>query len=143
MSELVKRHILCIQALNRYKNNKLRRAILANADADLICALAECAYNILKGNVPLTPTHRRRLKKYRKELRELAKRRLPIARRRHPARTDRWFPIGFTSSVGRFGDSSLAHTGARVDGARAKNGLGGSTIVGDPSITTTAYRHGW
>ena len=83
MSELVKRHILCIQALNRYKNNKLRRAILANADADLICALAECAYNILKGNVPLTPTHRRRLIKYRKELRELAKRRLPIARRRH------------------------------------------------------------
>ena len=69
MSELVKRHILCIQALNRYKNNKLRKAILANADADLICALAECAYNILKGNVPLTPTHRRRLK----ELRELVR----------------------------------------------------------------------
>ena len=78
MSELVKRHILCIQALNRYKNNKLRRAILANADADLICALAECSYNILKG-----PTQRKRLKKYRKELLELAKRRLPIARRRH------------------------------------------------------------
>ena len=26
MSDLVKRHILCIQALNRYKSNKLRRA---------------------------------------------------------------------------------------------------------------------
>ena len=50
MSDLVKRHILCIQALNRYKSTKLRRAIIANADADadLLCALAECAYNILK-----------------------------------------------------------------------------------------------
>ena len=45
MSELVKRHILCIQALNGYNSTKLRRAIIA--DADLLCALAECAYNIL------------------------------------------------------------------------------------------------
>ena len=48
MSALVKRHIVCIQALNRIKSNKLKRAIIANADADLLCALAECAYNILK-----------------------------------------------------------------------------------------------
>ena len=48
MSDLVKRHILCIQALNIFKSNKLRRAIIANADADLLFALAECAYNILK-----------------------------------------------------------------------------------------------
>ena len=54
MSDLVKRHILCIQALNRYKTNTLRRAIIANADADLLCALAECAYNILKQNIPLS-----------------------------------------------------------------------------------------
>ena len=48
MSDLVKIHILCIKALNRFKSNKLRRAIIANADADLMCALAECAYDILK-----------------------------------------------------------------------------------------------
>ena len=54
MSELVKRHVLCIQALNRCKSTKLRRVIIANADADLLCALAECAYNILKTNIPLT-----------------------------------------------------------------------------------------
>ena len=48
ISDLVKRHILCIQTLNRYKSTKLRRAIIAKADADLLCALAECAYNILK-----------------------------------------------------------------------------------------------
>ena len=63
LSELVKRHIMCIQALNRYKSIKLRRAIIANAD--LLCALAECTYNILKKNIPLTELQRRRLSKHR------------------------------------------------------------------------------
>ena len=75
MSDLVKRHVLCIQALNRFKSNKLRRAIIANADADLLCSLAECAYNILKKNMPLIELQRRRLSKYRTKLRELAQRR--------------------------------------------------------------------
>ena len=82
MSDLVKRHIVCIQALNRLKSNKLRRAIIANADADLLCALAECAYNILKKNIPLSDLQRRRLSKYRMKLSELAQRRTPAARRR-------------------------------------------------------------
>ena len=82
MSDLVKRHILCIQALNRHKSTKLRRAIIANADADLLCALAECAYNILKKNIPWSDLHRRRLSKYRTKLRELAQRRTPAARKR-------------------------------------------------------------
>ena len=66
---LVKRHIVCIQALNRIKSNKLKKAIIANADADLLCALAECAYNILKKNIPLTDLQTRRLSKYRTKLR--------------------------------------------------------------------------
>ena len=74
MSDLVKRQILCIQALNRYKNTTLRRAIIANADSDLLCALAECAYNILKKNIPLSDLQRRGLSKYRTKLRELAQR---------------------------------------------------------------------
>ena len=82
MSDLVKRHILCIQALNRYKSTKLRRTIIANADADLLCALAECAYNILNKNIPLSNLQRRRLSKYRTKLRELSQRRAPVARRR-------------------------------------------------------------
>ena len=72
MSTLVKRHIVCIQALARVKNNKIKKAIIANADADLLCALAEYAYNILTKNIPLTALQRRRLNKYRTKLRELA-----------------------------------------------------------------------
>ena len=82
MSDLVKRHILCIQALNRYKSTKLRRAIIANADSHLLCALTECAYNILKKNIPLSELRRRRLSKYITKLRELSQRRPPAARRR-------------------------------------------------------------
>ena len=82
MSDLVKRHILCIQALNRYKSTKLRRAIIANAEADLLCALAECAYNILKNNIPLSDLQRQRLSKYRTKLRELSQRRTSAAGRR-------------------------------------------------------------
>ena len=65
-----------------FTKNKLKRAIIANADADLLCALAECAYNILKKKIPLTLLQRRRLSKYRTKLRELAQRRTPVARRR-------------------------------------------------------------
>ena len=58
MSALVKRHIVCIQALTRIKSNKLKK------------------------NIPLTALQRRRLSKYRTKLRELAHRGTPAARRR-------------------------------------------------------------
>ena len=82
MSELVKRHILCKQTLNRYKNAKIRKTIIANANADLLCALAECAYNILRKNIPLTPLQRRRLDKYKTTLRKLSQKRTSAAERR-------------------------------------------------------------
>ena len=47
----------------------MRRAIIANADADLLCALAECACNILIKNIPLTELQTRRVSKYRTKLR--------------------------------------------------------------------------
>ena len=54
MSERVETHALCLQLLARNKNAKLKRAIIANADNDLICSIAECAYSISEGNVRLT-----------------------------------------------------------------------------------------
>ena len=82
MSALVKKHILCIQTLARYKNNKVKKAIIANADAHLLCALAECAYNILKKNIPLTPTQRPHLNEYKTNLRKLAQKRTSTVERR-------------------------------------------------------------
>ena len=82
MSGRVKRHVLCLQMLNRTNNTKLRKAILEYADADLISALCECAHNILRGTVRLTPREKVRLRKYKDKLRLIANRRLSISRRR-------------------------------------------------------------
>ena len=81
MSGRVKRQVLCLQMLNRTKNKKLRKAILEHADADLISALCECAHNILRGTVRLTPREKVRLRKYKDKLRVIANKRLSISRR--------------------------------------------------------------
>ena len=68
--------------LNRMKNTKFRKAILEHADADLISALCECAHNILRGTVRLTPREKVRLRKYKNKLRLLVNKRLSVSRRR-------------------------------------------------------------
>ncbi len=79
----MKRHILALQLLRRYKGNtNLRKAVITHADADLICSLADCAYNILRGNVKLTPNNRKVLTKFRNNLRKLASKKVPIKRKR-------------------------------------------------------------
>ena len=69
MSELVKRHILCLHMLNRHKTIKLRNSwsskVTSNTDASLISIFCECVYNILKGNVPLSRKQKATLKNTR------------------------------------------------------------------------------
>ena len=77
MSGRAKRHVICLHMLNRTKNTKLRKAILEYADADLISALCECAHNILRGTVRLTPREKVRLRKYKDKLRLIANRDCP------------------------------------------------------------------
>ena len=80
MSGRAKRQVFCLQMLNRTKNTKLRKAILEYADSVLISALCECAHNILRGTVRLTPGEKVRLRKYKNQLGLIANRRLSIAR---------------------------------------------------------------
>ena len=68
--------------LNRTKNTTLRKAILEHADADLISALCECAHNILRGTVRLTPREKGRLRKYKDKLRLIANKKFSMSRRR-------------------------------------------------------------
>lgn len=51
----------------------LVRAVMKGAPPDLIKAISECSLNVLKGNVHLTPAQKRRLCKYKRNLRLLAK----------------------------------------------------------------------
>ena len=53
-------------------NNEQRRALIRTADASLVRQICECALNILHGNIPLTKTHKSRLRKHANTLRKLA-----------------------------------------------------------------------
>lgn len=50
---------------------KIRKAILKNADKDLVDAICHCVYNMLHGNVELSETQKGELYKYRHTLRKL------------------------------------------------------------------------
>jgi hypothetical protein len=53
---------------------KERRALLKACDNGRIRSICECAYNVLRGNVPLTPKTKRQLRKHKAALRRLVKR---------------------------------------------------------------------
>ena len=51
--------------------SKLRKAILNNADKELVDAICQCVFNILQGNVKLNTKETHKLKSYRTALRKL------------------------------------------------------------------------
>jgi hypothetical protein len=55
-----------------------RRAILQVGGKDLVHGLSECCLNILNGAVRLTPAQKKRLLKFKKPIRKLADRRVPL-----------------------------------------------------------------
>ena len=52
-------------------NPSLRKAILKSADADLVRCLCDCAHNILKGTVKLSPAQKKALCRHSCHLRQL------------------------------------------------------------------------
>ena len=66
-----KKHANILRALNKLEG-KQRVALLGSADQNLVKCLCECALNILRGNVPLKPGEKNRLKKHAKLLRLLS-----------------------------------------------------------------------
>ena len=79
----IRRHLAFIQSIlkeaNRYKGEEL----LTHASADQINALSEVVLNLLKKNIP-TPSGKtlKRLKPHKNQLREIAKRKNSVKRRR-------------------------------------------------------------
>ena len=51
--------------------SKIRKAILKNAEKDLIETICHCIYNLLKGNINLTQSEKQKLSKYKHVLRQL------------------------------------------------------------------------
>ena len=93
MSGRMKKQAVCLQMLIKTKNAKLREAILEHADAELIRALCECAHNILRGNVKMTPREKTRLRKYQTKLRLIARKNVSVKqKRRHLQQTGGFLP---------------------------------------------------
>ena len=69
-----------MSAATRVKQERaIEETIIANADSDLICSIADCAYKILKGKVRLKPMWRAKVRRYRKQLSTLAKKGTGVA----------------------------------------------------------------
>ena len=93
MSGRMKKQAVCLQMLIKTKNAKLRKAILEHADSELIRALCECAHNILRGNVKMTPREKTRLRKYHTKLRLIARKNVSVKqKRRHLQQTGGFLP---------------------------------------------------
>lgn len=73
----LKKHAKVICLLAKAKPKAIRN-IISSADKDLIKTVNACSYNVLKGNVKITPAQKRRLRQYRESLRTLALKKTPL-----------------------------------------------------------------
>ena len=66
---------------------RLIKQIILSADRSLLNALSECALNILKGVVPLSKPKKKKLRKFKKNLRLLARKRTTLKVRKRALQT--------------------------------------------------------
>jgi hypothetical protein len=72
MSQLLKDQLPFLQFLNsQYSTAKQKEYVLNNLSGAQIDALTEIVYNLLAGNIPVAPTQRTQLRRYKKSLRLL------------------------------------------------------------------------
>lgn len=81
MSSRVKRQANVLKVLAK-AHPHVCHAIIKGANKDLLQCLAECAYNILRGNVALTPSQKKSLTKYKKQIRQVADKKTILKRKR-------------------------------------------------------------
>ena len=70
-----------LHVLNKCSTKK-RKAIFKNSGKELVTCLCECALNIIKGKVPLTPGQKKKLAKHKIHLRTLADKKVPHFKRK-------------------------------------------------------------
>ncbi len=72
-TEKLEQYIDLLQLLQKAKPNQ-RKQLIQASNGEFIRLLCECCHNVLQGNVSLTPTRKRTLKRYACILRKLASR---------------------------------------------------------------------
>ena len=77
----MKDNLAYLQILAKCKP-KIRKVIINHGPVDVLTCVCECCYNLLKGTVPLTPSQKRRLSRYKKHLRALADKKVSRVKKR-------------------------------------------------------------
>ena len=77
----IKEHLPLLKFLAKGKP-KIRKAIIDESGPEVIHALCECAQNTINGNVKLSPAHFKKLKRYKKQLRLLADKKVGVKRKK-------------------------------------------------------------
>jgi len=75
------RHASTLKLLSR-ANQKMAQNILKSAGDNLIKCICNCTLNVLKGNVRVSPKKKSKLKQHKKTLRDLAKKKVSLKRKR-------------------------------------------------------------
>lgn len=74
-------YIPTLKELNHYSEAKKKQWMKKNASKDFVMCICECASNVLKGNVPLTNSQRKKLSCKKNSLRKLVNKRLGLKRK--------------------------------------------------------------
>ncbi len=82
MASRVKKHFDLLKVL-RSADPKLRTAILKHCSNDTVRCLCDCVFNVLSGNLKLTPKQKKQLVRFKCALRQLASRSLPLNKKRN------------------------------------------------------------
>lgn len=87
MSARVRKHLPLLKWMSQCKPQTVK-SVLKGVDKEVLDVLCECCLNVLKGNVPLSPAQKRRLKKQKTVLRQLSgPRRLSLKTQRRLVQT--------------------------------------------------------
>jgi len=81
MSQRMKHNADLLRVLAR-SSPKQRKAIIKTCHTDLIKCLAEISLNVLQGVVPINPSQKKKLKRFRSLLRALADKKVPIKKKK-------------------------------------------------------------
>lgn len=81
MATRVKKNIHFLKVLHDSKP-KIRKAILQNADKELIDTICECLHNILRGNVVVSPALKRKIHRQRANICQLHSKKCSLKRKK-------------------------------------------------------------
>jgi hypothetical protein len=81
MTRRVQQLLSTLKQVKRIKP-KNRKQFIKSCNKDFIHCICECVRNLLKSNVPLTPTHLKKLSRHKQTLRKLALKKTSLATRK-------------------------------------------------------------